>query len=104
MSFILANNDAYGFMTLLLTISFLIIAYVLLLNNLIALFKYVNNRLERKIYLPSSKNPTGFLSDLYVNSDRIPGCGPTFGSLVLESDRILVSEFDGTYRWVLTGL
>ncbi len=26
-------------------------------------------------------------------SDRIPGCGPTFGSLVLESDGILVSEF-----------
>ncbi len=37
-------------------------------------------------------------------SDRITGCGPTFGSLVLESDEILVSEFDGTYRWVLTDL
>jgi hypothetical protein len=31
-------------MTLLLTITFLIIAYVPLLNNLIALFKYGNNR------------------------------------------------------------
>jgi hypothetical protein len=39
--FILAKNDAYGFVTLMLTITFLIIAYVLLLNNLIALFKYV---------------------------------------------------------------
>jgi hypothetical protein len=37
-------------------------------------------------------------------SDRIPGCGPTFGSPVLESDGILVSKFDGTYRWVLTDL
>lgn len=37
--FILVNNDAYGFVTLLLTIAFLVIAYVLLLNNLIALFK-----------------------------------------------------------------
>jgi hypothetical protein len=37
-------------------------------------------------------------------SDRILGCGPTFGSLVLESDGILVPEFDGTYRWVLTDL
>ena len=34
-------NDAYGFVTMLMTITFLIIAYVLLLNNLIALFKYV---------------------------------------------------------------
>jgi hypothetical protein len=31
-------------------------------------------------------------------SDRIPDCGPTFGSLVLGSNEILVSEFDGTYR------
>ncbi len=30
--------------------------------------------------------------------DRIPSCGPTFRSLVLESDSILVSDFDGTYR------
>jgi hypothetical protein len=37
-------------------------------------------------------------------SDRIPGCGATFKSLVLESDGILVSEFDGTYRWALTDL
>ena len=37
--FILAKNDAYGFVTLLLTITILVIAYVLLLNNLIALFK-----------------------------------------------------------------
>ncbi len=35
-------------------------------------------------------------------SDRIPGCEPTFGSLVFEPDGILVSEFDGNYRWVLT--
>lgn len=34
-----AKNDAYGFFTLLLTITVLVIAYVLLLNNLIALFK-----------------------------------------------------------------
>jgi hypothetical protein len=39
-----------------------------------------------------------------IGTDRILGFGPTFGSLVLESDRILVSEFDGNYRWVLTGL
>ncbi len=31
-------------------------------------------------------------------SDRILGCEPTFGSLVLEPDGILVSEFDGNYR------
>ncbi len=31
-------------------------------------------------------------------SDGIPGCGPTFGSLVLESDGILLSKFNGTYR------
>jgi hypothetical protein len=37
-------------------------------------------------------------------SDRIPGCGPMFGSLVLESDGILVSEFGGALRWVLTDL
>ncbi len=37
-------------------------------------------------------------------SDQIPGCGLIFGSLVLESDGILVSKFDGTYRWVLTDL
>ena len=36
---VLAQNDAYGFVTLILTITFLIVAYVLLLNNLIALFK-----------------------------------------------------------------
>jgi hypothetical protein len=39
-----------------------------------------------------------------TKSDRIPGCRPTFVSLVLKSDGILVSEFDGTYRWVLTDL
>jgi len=43
-----------------------------------------------------SNQPTKF--------DRIPGCGLTFGSLVLKSDGILLSEFDGTYRWVLTDL
>ena len=37
--FIVVKNDAYGFVTLLLTITFLVVAYVLLLNNLIALFK-----------------------------------------------------------------
>jgi hypothetical protein len=31
-----------------------------------------------------------------TKSDRIPGCGPTFGSLV--------SEFEETYQWVLTDL
>jgi hypothetical protein len=43
-----------------------------------------------------SNQPTKF--------DRILGCGPIFGSLVLGSDGILVSEFDGTYRWLLTDL
>ncbi len=32
---------------------------------------------------PRSKNPIG--SNQPTKSDRIPGCGPTFGSLVLES-------------------
>jgi hypothetical protein len=31
-----------------------------------------------------------------TKSERIPRCGPTFGSLVMESDGILRSEFDGT--------
>ncbi len=31
-------------------------------------------------------------------SDRISGYGPAFGSLVLESDGILLSEFNGTYQ------
>jgi hypothetical protein len=55
---------------------------------------------------PRSKNPTAnpIGSNQPTKSDRIPGCGPTFGSLVLESDGILVSEFEGTYRWVLTDL
>ncbi len=52
--------------------------------------------------LPRSTNLIG--SNQPTKSDRIPGCGPTFGSLVLESDGILVSEFDGTYRWVLIDL
>jgi hypothetical protein len=34
-------------------------------------------------------------SNQLTKSDRNPGYGPTFGSLVPESDGILVSEFDG---------
>ncbi|CAF0751879.1 unnamed protein product [Adineta ricciae] len=41
-----AKNDAYGFVTLILTITFLIIAYVLLLNNLIALFNFTIQRVH----------------------------------------------------------
>ncbi|CAF3425733.1 unnamed protein product [Rotaria socialis] len=41
-----AQNDAYGFVTLILTIAFLIIAYVLLLNNLIALFNFTIQRVH----------------------------------------------------------
>lgn len=44
----LAQNDAYGFVTLLLTITFLIVAYVLLLNNLIALFNFTIQRVHGK--------------------------------------------------------
>ncbi|CAF3340472.1 unnamed protein product [Rotaria sp. Silwood1] len=41
-----AQNDAYGFVTLILTITFIIIAYVLLLNNLIALFNFTIQRVH----------------------------------------------------------
>jgi len=52
--------------------------------------------------LPRSKNPIG--SNQPTKSDQILGWGLTFGSLLLESDRILVSESDGIYGWVLTDL
>ncbi|CAF3631948.1 unnamed protein product [Adineta steineri] len=41
-----AKNDAYGFVTLILTIAFLVVAYVLLLNNLIALFNFTIQRVH----------------------------------------------------------
>ncbi|CAF0945807.1 unnamed protein product [Rotaria sordida] len=41
-----AQNDGYGFVTLFLTIVFLIVAYVLLLNNLIALFNFTIQRVH----------------------------------------------------------
>ncbi|CAF1368257.1 unnamed protein product, partial [Adineta steineri] len=41
-----AKNDAYGFVTLILTIAFLVVAYVLLLNNLIASFNFTIQRVH----------------------------------------------------------
>ncbi len=61
--------------------------------------------MDNKINDPGQRirsDPVG--SNQPTKSDRIPGCGPIFESLVLESDGILVSEFEGTYRWVLTDL
>lgn len=50
-SIFLARNDAYGLVTLILSIMFLIVAYVLLLNNLIALFKYaIDFILKNRLY------------------------------------------------------
>jgi hypothetical protein len=42
-----------------------------------------------------TKNPIG--SNQPTKPDRIPGCGPTFGSLVLESDGILMTEPIGEF-------
>jgi hypothetical protein len=56
----------------------------------------------KESYNESDWDPVG--SNQPTKSDGIPGCGPSFGSLVLESDGILVSEFDGTLRRVLTDL
>ncbi len=66
----------------------------------------VKQKEEDCIYIEGyfAQVPRRFIPTIGIQQDFIkilsenPGCGPTFGSLLLESDRILVSEFDGTYR------
>ncbi len=64
------------------------------------IFYHPSQRIRQRIRLDSYRNAIGFICEFLepTKSYRIPGCGPKFGSLVLESDRILVSKFAGTYR------